>query len=274
MTMNPYIQLPTVPLLNNRQNIILEHCTGKRVLHLGCVDAGLLQERFERGELLHQKLASVASELWGFDIDEEGISFLKEQGFDNLFSGDASEINHVKPLMGINFDIIVAAEIVEHLQNPGLFLQTVKHLMTLEETTLIITVPNAFRIDTLLKLIRNVEYIHPDHNYWFSYHTITNLLRKNGFTVSQVYVYAFSRVGIVPEFIKKIFRPNTAHTEEQSLSSSVNNPLSAPSIPLFQKISSYFISLPRRSLNTFLYSKTPFWGDGIIVFAKITNNPS
>ncbi len=266
-TMNPYIELPKVPLLTNRQDIILEYCNNKRVLHLGCVDTGLLEERFERGVLMHQKLADVSDELWGFDINEEGIHFLEERGFDNLFCGDASNINHVKPLQKNNYDVIVATELVEHLQNPGLFFQTVQSLMIPGETTLIITVPNAFRISTLMKLMHNVEYVHPDHNYWFSYHTITNLLRKNEFDISQVYAYAFNQVGIIPRGFKKILGSTDA---EKLKPIAIMTSGSVPSRSLFQRISSYFKSLPRRFLNTVLYSKTPFWGDGIIVFAKIT----
>lgn len=255
--MDPYIQLPRVPLLNNRQDIILEYCSNKRVLHLGCVDAGLLQKRFERNELFHQKLALVASELWGFDIDKEGINFLIEQGFNNLFCGDVSDINHVKPLLGIHFDVIVASEIVEHLQNPGLFLQTVKSLMIPGETTLIITVPNAFRIDTLLKLMNNIEYIHPDHNYWFSYHTITNLLKKNGFTISQIYVYAFNQSSILPRSIRKI---STKRKVQHPISTLSNNHTSLLSIFLLKKILSYFTSLPRCFLKTFLIFKNTLLG--------------
>ncbi len=85
--MNPYIRLPKVQVVNGRQELIVNRCRDKKVLHLGCVDVGLLSERFPSGGLLHQQLAAVAGELWGVDIDTDGVSFLRSQGFNNLVVG-------------------------------------------------------------------------------------------------------------------------------------------------------------------------------------------
>ncbi len=70
--MNPYIKLPNVQVVNGRQELILAKCKNKCVLHLGCVDSGLLHEKFEQGELMHQKLSDAANEIWGVDIDASG----------------------------------------------------------------------------------------------------------------------------------------------------------------------------------------------------------
>ncbi|MEZ4677708.1 MAG: methyltransferase domain-containing protein [Caldilineaceae bacterium] len=128
--MNPYIELPKVPLIFRRHDFLVEIARGKRVLHLGCVDAGLLEERFNRGELLHQRLAMVTAELWrGFDIEEAGIDFLRAKGFDKLIVGDLSYIDQFAELQQAEFDLILASEVVEHLQNPGLFFQAIQALM-------------------------------------------------------------------------------------------------------------------------------------------------
>ena len=192
--MNPYIELPRVPIVIGRQDFVLERCRGKRVLHLGFADKDLFRERFLSGELMHQKLARVTGELWGIDTDVDGVSFLRSQGFDNLIVGDVCNLNNIPELQRQHFDIIVASEIIEHLMNPGLFLEAVKNLMISGDTELIATVPNAFRVSTLLWLLRGVEYVHPDHNYWFSYHTVTNLLRKSGLAIHEVYVYSFEKI--------------------------------------------------------------------------------
>lgn len=191
--MNPYIRLPKVPIVTGRQSFVISRCKGKKVLHLGCVDKGLLYERFSSGELLHQKLAEVSSELWGIDIDEDGISFLRSKGFNNLIVGDVCNLDKIPDLQEHIFDVIVASEIIEHLMNPGLFLEAVKKFMRPGHTELIVTVPNAFRLSTLIQLLHGVEYIHPDHNYWFSYATVTNLLKKAGFEIREVYVYSFEK---------------------------------------------------------------------------------
>ena len=262
--MNPYIRLPRVPLVHSRQALILTKSTGKRVLHLGCVDAGLLHERFQRRELLHQKLADVAHELWGVDIDAEGIAFLRSKGFDHLIQGDICELDKIQALQGQQFDIVVASEVMEHLQNPGLFLQAARTLMIPGHTELIITIPNAFRIDTLLWLLRGVEFVHPDHNYWFSYHTVTNLVRKNGFAVSEVYAYSFQSVGVLPGRVAKFFHRAGDDKIRPGQTATVS---STPS-PFLRRVISYARSLPKRLVTSSLYRTTPFWGDGIIIVAQ------
>ena len=80
-------KLPPITVLEGRQDFVIERCRGKRVLHIGCVDAGVLEERFRAGVLMHQQIARVATELWGLDIDAEGIAFLAQKGFKNLVCG-------------------------------------------------------------------------------------------------------------------------------------------------------------------------------------------
>jgi len=56
-------KLPEIAVLEGRQDFVIERCKGKRVLHIGCVDAGLLEQRFQAGELMHQRLALLARQL-------------------------------------------------------------------------------------------------------------------------------------------------------------------------------------------------------------------
>lgn len=264
--MDPYTKLPRVPLLYSRQNLILTRCQGKRVLHLGCVDAGLLEERFARGELFHQKLHHVASELWGVDIDGSGITFLRDHGFANLVMADVCRIDDLSQIPRGVFDILVAGEVVEHLDNPGVFLDNLKTFMTHDHTELIITVPNAFRIDSLLWLLRGVEYVHPDHNFWFSYVTATNLLRKRGFMLTELYVYVLGQVGILP-------RARRQHASDIGQSTELNVGVHDHStMSLSKRIPVYLLSVPRRLLASFLYNRTPFWGDGLILVSKLTTH--
>lgn len=262
--MNPYIKLPKVPIVVDRHDFVLEHCKGKRVLHLGCVDSGLLPERFFSGVLLHQELAKVADNLWGIDIDADGISFLRRHNFDNLIVGDVCKLDKIPELQDQYFDVIVASELIEHLMNPGLFLEAVKKLMIPGHTELIVTVPNAFRVSTLLQLLHGVEYIHPDHNYWFSYHTITNLLIKSGFEIKEVCVYSFSYPQILPSRLSRLFG------KETKCDPSSTSEMKFPQSSIWTQGIRYFRSIPSRLFIRFLYKKTPFFGDGIAVVAKIT----
>lgn len=265
--MNPYTPLPDAPLLRGRQEFVLNACRGKRVLHLGCVDAGLTLERFQHGELMHQKLDLVASELWGVDVDAGGMAFLRQHGFEHLLTVDISlpdnaSVEAMRLLHAKDFDVILATEVLEHLPNPANFLAAVQRLMTPGHTQFIVTVPNAFRVDTLLWMWRGVEYVHPDHNYWFSYATITALMGKAGFVIQSVYPYSFQSSQVLPNKVRRLFRPSKARTDVQSAAAP-----RAPAAPRQKSPGAYFKSLPKRLLVAALYRRTPFWGDGLLVVA-------
>ena len=252
---------------SGRQDFVLDACRGKRVLHLGCVDAGLTLERFQRGELMHQRLDKVASELWGVDVDAAGIAFLRGHGFERLLTLDISlpesaSDEAMRLLQTKDFDVILATEVLEHLPNPANFLAAVQRLMTPGHTQFIVTVPNAFRVDTLLWMWRGVEYVHPDHNYWFSYATITTLMGKAGFDIQRVYPYSFQSSQVLPNKVRRLFQAGKTPPGAQSTAST-----HAQAAPRRQSAGAYFKSLPKRLLVAALYSRTPFWGDGLLVVA-------
>ncbi len=261
--MNPHHPLPKVALVQGRHDIILSACRGKRVLHLGCVDSGLLTQRFAQNTLMHQKIAEVADGLWGVDIDPDGIKFLSEHGFTNLYIADLCALDEVEALNGQVFDVIVASEVIEHLLNPGLFLQSVKQLMLPGHTCLIISVPNAFRVDTLLWLLHGDEYVHPDHNYWFSYATICNLVQKSGFTIHDFYVYTFQSIHLLPRASHRKMEGGRPEVPSN------NNPGERLKRSIWARAWIYIRSLPKRILVSFLYRQTHFWGDGLILFTGL-----
>jgi len=115
--------------------------TGKRVLHLGCTNWPYTLEAIDAGTLLHKDLAEVSRELYGFDYDQEGIDVLTSKGYDNLYRADLENLDDVP--LDLKFDVIIAGEIIEHLNNPGRFLNGIKRFMS-PETQLVITTINAF----------------------------------------------------------------------------------------------------------------------------------
>ena len=154
-------RVPKVKTVIGRMDFVIDRCKGKRVLHLGCVDEGLTQERIKSGSLLHTRLMSVAKEVLGVDISAEGIKLLREDGIDNLVVGNIEQLDQIEELKQQNFDIILLTEVLEHLNNPGLFLQSVKKKLFSPDTVMIITVPNGLRFTGLGYTLRG----YPDHNY-------------------------------------------------------------------------------------------------------------
>lgn len=101
-----------------------------------------------------------------------------------------------------SFEVIVLSEVVEHLLNPGRMLERLKLLMQPGTTQLLVTVPNAFTVNNLLHMARGVEYVHPDHNCYFSHVTLRNLLTKTGFDIAEEFVYTFE-ADVLPRRIRR-----------------------------------------------------------------------
>src|SRR5215211_442002 len=166
-------------------------CAGKKVLHLGCTNWPYTQEAIDAGTLLHRDLADVASELYGFDFDQEGIDALAAKGFDRLFRADLEKLQDVD--LHETFDVIVAGEMIEHLNNPGLFLQRIKRFMN-PDTLLAITTINAysgmrFFVYGLRGRGGYLEPVHPDHVAYYSYSTLKLLLERCGYELANFTFY-------------------------------------------------------------------------------------
>lgn len=232
-----------VKIVIGRIEFVLESCRDKRVLHLGCVDEGMTLERIRNGGLLHIRLLGVARELYGVDINKEGLNLLQEEGITNLIKGNVEQLDCIQELHGQKFDVILATEVIEHLDNPGLFLQSSKKLFE-EKTIMILTTPNAHRITGFRWRLKGFEYVHPDHNYWFSWSTLASLLKKNGYQVMGTYVYSFVnyRIPLARSVMENII-------ENRSIMSGINEILSM----VVRKI---------------LYRINPFFADGLIFIVK------
>lgn len=185
------VRVPSMEVFHGRLDPIVQASRGRTVLHLGCVDEGLTAERLTQGMLMHERLAGVATELWGIDIDRAGLDILREQGFQNLVAADLEDPSWTKEVEGIDFDVIAAPELLEHLNNPGLVLDNIRPLFG-NGTVLVASVPNGLRLLGRAHLWRGYEHVNPDHNFWFSYATLMALLRKNRYQVLDLAAYSYT----------------------------------------------------------------------------------
>jgi 2-polyprenyl-3-methyl-5-hydroxy-6-metoxy-1,4-benzoquinol methylase len=102
------------------------------------------------------------------------------------------------------FDVIFAGDLIEHLVNPGLFLDNVKkHLKP--GGRLIMTTPNTFNLFNLAgKLTRTEPVTNPDHTFYFNQTTLRVLLQKCGLQVDQ-FGYMYTLEYHLKESLKKKF---------------------------------------------------------------------
>jgi SAM-dependent methyltransferase len=179
-------------LVTDRAQFIVDACRGKRVLHVGFVDHPYLESRVQNGTWLHARLASVAREIVGVDMAGPEVASLRSHPeYGTLIDANAEELH----LLGLEpFDLIVAGEVVEHLDNPGRFMDSARSVLA-KDGRLLITVPNAFCIRRLLRIPFGVEKVHPDHVAYYSQSTLRELLRRHGYAVEYAAGYRLPEDG-------------------------------------------------------------------------------
>lgn len=175
----------------NRQIVAL--CRGASVLDLGCAGHDKFEKHTSREQWLHEQLRQVAKRVVGVDADAAAVAFLRERGFDVL----AGDIEHLERLPDPGpQDVIVAADVIEHLSNPGLFLEGAHRFMA-PHTRLVLTTPNAFYFRNVLYTWQRRERVRHDHMCWYSHETLRQLLDRHGYEV-EADLFSLLRAGDFP----------------------------------------------------------------------------
>lgn len=156
----------------DRNSYLMRRAKGQKVLHVGCTDHPITQHRIASGNLLHAHLGRAASYLLGIDNSLQGITILEQNGIDNVRFMDAEDIT-----LNDNFDIVIAGDVLEHMNNPGKFLERVTRLLS-RNGQLIVGVPNAFSFNILKYILKGYEPTHKDHTYYFSVKTLSELCSR------------------------------------------------------------------------------------------------
>ena len=130
---------------------------------------------------LFRKICDKNPDTLGVDIDAEGIEILNKHGFNTRHE------NVITMDLGQTFDTIVAGELIEHLPNPGTFLENMsRHLKP--DGTLVITTPNPFYSKQAWKIWRHSQpSVHEEHTCWFDPITLNTLCQLSGLKVDKIY---------------------------------------------------------------------------------------
>jgi len=142
----------------------------KDILELGCAYGFF-------GELVKVQLSKATYK--GFDVAEEAVAYGK-----NNFSLDVSTENYLNSRSEKKFTDVFMWDVIEHLERPDKFIEKISS-DTVSGSHLYITTGD---IGSWLarKQKCNWRMIHPpSHLHYFSKDTITQLLKKNGFTVKK-----------------------------------------------------------------------------------------
>lgn len=159
-----------------RSEILLEHVQGPKVLDVGCTGHVV---RFDAPEWLHGRLRERFETVSGIDISQENLQLLKDHGYDNLFQQSAETFD-----LPDKFDTIIAGELIEHLANPGMFLQrAIEHLEP--GGRVVISTPYVFSLlyffYALTKYPKTCQ--NEEHTVWFCLQTMKSLTERIGYKI-------------------------------------------------------------------------------------------
>lgn len=154
-----------------KEKLILNLIKGKDVLDIGSIG--------QSGDYSLWELYKTSGykSLTGIDLPdaEETVS---EYFKDNPLNSNDTRIirgNMETCLFDNTFDVIIAGDVIEHVNNQGLFLSNIyKHLRP--NGKLIITTPNA-------KWLTAITKPNPTHTLWHDKYTLERILDLNGFKI-------------------------------------------------------------------------------------------
>ncbi len=163
----------------SRWEFIKPYVKDKEVLDIGPAELVGTINKGKSERWLHKKIANEAKCVLGLEKNNEQVEALRKLGF-NIVEGDAETFE-----LDRKFDVIFAGELIEHLSNPGIFLERVKkHLKP--GGIFLLTTPNrfaaaAFFIAFFQNFIPSYDKQIAKHVFYFDENCLKDLLIRHGF---------------------------------------------------------------------------------------------
>lgn len=168
----------TIAWNDHRIAYFAKYARGKSVLDLGCVMHN--PEQYKSRYWVHKALKEIASDLIGLDLYADGVAYLRERGF-NVIVGDATAFD-----LGRQFDVIVAGDVMEHLDDFAGFLESCKKHMH-AGSHLLITSPNPWFWKNIVKSVLFQEVPNnPEHTYWLCPRTVRQTAQRFGMDIVDI----------------------------------------------------------------------------------------
>jgi 2-polyprenyl-3-methyl-5-hydroxy-6-metoxy-1,4-benzoquinol methylase len=186
---------------------IRELCTNKVVLDIGCAMHRKYEEAIRDGRWIHEIIREVAKKVVGIDYLQDQVEFLNRKGYE-VYHVNAEKLEDLK--LEQKFDVIVAGELIEHLSNPGLFLEGAKRFLN-DDGILIITTPNCFAYHRFKLLLNNVtenKWLNKEHTQWYSFYTLQQLLERHGYKPEDYSYYDDNNNNNIKVKVKKFLNYN------------------------------------------------------------------
>lgn len=182
---------------------ILDLCKDKDVLDCGCVGSPL-EQPVDLSGTSHYHIASAAKTCVGVDIVAAEVEKRQRAGY------DVRVANVETMTLGQTFDVVVAADLIEHLANPGAFLERVRDHLRPGGYLCLVT-PNPWSANAVFKALFGVQMaVNQEHTSWFDPTTIEQLLERYGFMAVEWYWQDYRKQPLAALIVR--IRPNlSAH---------------------------------------------------------------
>lgn len=160
--------------IEDRISYLVEAASGKDVLDIGVVNHTLKSET--EPNWLHKKLSYASASCLGIDILSDEVKKLKAAGY-NVETCDIT-----KDSINKKFNLIVAGEVIEHLEDIGAIFRFAKQHLT-PKGCLILTTPNAFYLQRVYSFFKNSPNENVDHVCFHFPSGIAELAERNEFSL-------------------------------------------------------------------------------------------
>lgn len=142
---------------------------GATVLNIGCA----------QNPHIHRELAKKSRKIIGIDTNQHELKKLAQKGFETYVM-DAEKIK-----LDCRFDCIIAGELIEHLNNPGLFLQSIDKYLK-KNGTAILTTPNISSLFLYAIVVIFNQTQDPTHVYYFDEKNLKTLIGRFNFRIKEI----------------------------------------------------------------------------------------
>lgn len=161
----------------------------KRVLDIGCRDGALTAYYMEGNTVL------------GLDVDNEALSRARKRGINTKLV----DLNAQWGIPSQSMDVVVAAEIIEHLYYPEMVLEKTAYVLK-KDGMLVGTVPNAFsfahRIRYVLLRKKGTPLEDPTHINHFTVAELRQILQAQ---FKEVKIVGIGRLGMLARMFPQLF---------------------------------------------------------------------
>ncbi len=149
---------------------------GARVLDLGCASGYLGQQLIARG-----------CRVWGVEADPLPAAAARAIGYEDVLVADLDEVTCLP--WGEQFDVVIAADVLEHIKGPARVLAAVREHWLAPDGDLVVSLPNIANFTTRLALVAGrftyteKGILDETHLRLYTYVTARLLLHDHGFRV-------------------------------------------------------------------------------------------